>query len=62
MVASQVGADEYVIDAPPHPKLMAQLTAWLAEQGHPLTDLRAGGQRLEDVFRRLTAEHAERPE
>ncbi len=55
MVASQVGADEYVIDAPPHPRLMAQLTAWLAEQGHPLTDLRAGSQRLEDVFRRLTA-------
>lgn len=58
MVASQVGPDEYVIDAPPHPKLMAQLTTWLAEQGHPLTDLRAGGQRLEDVFRRLTARDA----
>ena len=56
MVASQVGPDEYVIDAPPHPRLMAQLTAWLAEQGHPLTDLRAGAQRLEDVFRRLTGE------
>ena len=55
MVASQVGVDEYVINAPPHPKLMAQLTTWLADQGHPLTDLRAGGQRLEDVFRRLTA-------
>jgi hypothetical protein len=37
---------------------MAQLTAWLAEQGHPLTDLRAGAQRLEDVFRRLTADNA----
>jgi len=59
MVASQVGPDEYVIDAPPHPKLMAQLTTWLAEQGHPLTDLRAGGQRLEDVFRRLTARDAD---
>ncbi|MCY7301324.1 MAG: hypothetical protein LH616_19215 [Ilumatobacteraceae bacterium] len=35
---------------------MAQLTAWLAEEGHPLTDLRAGAQRLEDVFRRLTAD------
>ncbi|MFM2077523.1 MAG: hypothetical protein RJA49_1413, partial [Actinomycetota bacterium] len=58
MVASQVGADEYVIDAPPHPRLIAQLTAWLAEQGHPLTDLRAGSQRLEDVFRRLTADNA----
>jgi len=54
MIASQVGADEYVIDAPPHPKLMAALTTWLADQGHPLTDLRAGSQRLEDVFRRLT--------
>ena len=35
---------------------MAQRTAWLAEQGHPLTDMRAGAQRLEDVFRRLTAD------
>lgn len=61
MVASQVGADEYVIDAPPHPRLMAQLTAWLAEHGHPLTDLRAGSQRLEDVFRRLTAPDADGP-
>ena len=58
VVASQVGADEYVIDAPPLPKLMAQLTGWLADQGHELTDLRAGAQRLEDVFRRLTAERA----
>ncbi len=56
MVASRVGHDEYVIDAPPLPRLMAQLTAWLAEEGHPLTDLRAGAQRLEDVFRRLTAD------
>ena len=62
MVASRVGADEYVVDAPPHPKLMAQLTTWLAERGHPLTDLRAGGQRLEDVFRRLTAKDTDRPE
>ncbi len=59
MIASQVGADEYVIDAPPHPRLMAQLTAWLAEHGHPLTDLRAGSQRLEDVFRRLTTPAAD---
>ncbi|MEQ1700855.1 MAG: ABC transporter ATP-binding protein [Ilumatobacteraceae bacterium] len=58
MVASRLGHDEYVIDAPPHPKLMAQLATWLAEQGHPLTDMRAGAQRLEDVFRRLTAENA----
>ncbi len=60
VVASRLGADEYVIDAPPLPKLMAQLTGWLADQGHGLTDLRAGAQRLEDVFRRLTAERTER--
>ena len=54
IVASKVGNDEYVIDAPPQPRLMAQLGEWLAEAGHPLHDLRAGGQRLEDVFRRLT--------
>ena len=59
MVASRVGHDEYVIDAPPHPRLMAQLANWLADQGHPLTDLRAGAQRLEDVFRRLTADRGE---
>ncbi len=59
LVASRVGSDEYVIDAPPLPRLMAQLTTWLAEQGHELTDLRAGAQRLEDVFRRLTAAKAE---
>ena len=56
VVAAQVGPDEYVIDAPPLPRVVAQLTSWLAEQGHELTDLRAGAQRLEDVFRRLTAE------
>lgn len=55
LVASEVGAGEYVIDAPPLPRVMAQLTGWLADNGHDLTDLRAGAQRLEDVFRRLTA-------
>jgi ABC-2 type transport system ATP-binding protein len=56
IVVSQVGVDEYVLDAPPHPRLMAQLTGWLADHGYPLVDLRAGAQRLEDVFRRLTDE------
>jgi hypothetical protein len=54
MVASRVGHDEYVIDAPPHPRLLAQLTSWLADHDLPISDMRAGGQRLEDVFRRLT--------
>ena len=61
IVVSKVGVDEYVVDAPPHPRLMAQLTGWLGDQGHPLHDLRAGGQRLEDVFRRLTAANNEGP-
>ncbi|MGA0893113.1 MAG: ABC transporter ATP-binding protein [Ilumatobacteraceae bacterium] len=59
LIAARVGADEYVIDAPPLPRVMATLTGWLAERGHDLTDLRAGAQRLEDVFRRLTADRAD---
>ncbi|HEX2038238.1 MAG TPA: ABC transporter ATP-binding protein [Acidimicrobiales bacterium] len=45
---------EYRVDAPSTPQLVAALTAWLAEQGVPLADLRAGRHRLEDVFLRLT--------
>ena len=33
---------------------VAALTAWLADHGEPVADLRAGQQRLEDVFLRLT--------
>jgi ABC-2 type transport system ATP-binding protein len=51
-----VGAGEFVIDASPEPQLMARLAGWLAEQGQPLDDVRGGAQRLEDVFRRLTAD------
>jgi ABC-2 type transport system ATP-binding protein len=54
MIASRVGHDEYVIDAPPHPRLLAQLTGWLADSGHAVDDIRGGAQRLEDVIRRLT--------
>ena len=38
---------------PGTPALVAALTAWLAEHDLPLADLRAGRQRLEDVFLRL---------
>jgi ABC-2 type transport system ATP-binding protein len=58
--ATRAGANEYVIEAAPSPRLVAQLGGWLAEQGHPLDDVRGGAQRLEDVFRRLTA--ADRPQ
>lgn len=47
---------EYVVFAPSSPDRVAALTAWLAEQGAPLADLRAGRQSLEDVFLRLTDE------
>jgi ABC-2 type transport system ATP-binding protein len=54
-------AGEYRIDAPPTPANVAALTAWLAERDLPLADLRAGRQRLEDIFLRLTAITGEVP-
>jgi ABC-2 type transport system ATP-binding protein len=45
---------EYLVAAAPVPALVAALTAWLAERDLQLGDLRAGRQRLEDVFLRLT--------
>jgi ABC-2 type transport system ATP-binding protein len=47
---------EYVASVPSSPANVAALTAWLAERGVPLADLRAGRETLEDVFLRLTAE------
>jgi ABC-2 type transport system ATP-binding protein len=47
---------EYRAGVAPTPAAVAALTAWLAEHDLPLADLRAGRQRLEDVFLRLTAE------
>lgn len=47
---------EYRVDAPSSPRLVADLTAWLAEHDLPLADLRAGRHRLEDVFLRLTGD------
>ena len=51
---TEVAPGEYRVDAPPTPTAVATLTAWLAEHDLPLSDLRAGRQRLEDVFLRLT--------
>lgn len=47
---------EYVVSGSDHPKLAAELTGWLANHDLALGDLRAGRQRLEDVFLRLTGE------
>jgi ABC-2 type transport system ATP-binding protein len=54
VVAVQPG--EYLVAAAGTPALVAALTGWLAEHDLPLADLRAGRQRLEDVFLRLTAD------
>ncbi|HEY6530715.1 MAG TPA: ABC transporter ATP-binding protein [Acidimicrobiales bacterium] len=47
---------EYRVATAPTPAVVAAVTAWLAEHDLPLADLRAGRQRLEDVFLRLTRE------
>jgi ABC-2 type transport system ATP-binding protein len=52
---AEVSPGEYVVDASPTPATVAALTSWLAEHDLPLADLRAGRQRLEDVFLRLTS-------
>lgn len=46
---------EYVVATAPSPRAVASVTAWLADHDLPLSDLRAGRQRLEDVFLRLTS-------
>jgi ABC-2 type transport system ATP-binding protein len=60
-LASTMGAEvteaqpgEYVVATEATPAAVAALTAWLADRDLPLSDLRAGRQRLEDVFLRLT--------
>jgi ABC-2 type transport system ATP-binding protein len=50
----EVAPGEYRVDAAPTPATVAALTGWLAERDLSLGDLRAGRQRLEDVFLRLT--------
>ncbi|MBV9950381.1 MAG: ABC transporter ATP-binding protein [Acidimicrobiia bacterium] len=52
----EVTPGEYLVRAEGSPATVASLTAWLAERDLPLADLRAGRQRLEDVFLRLTSE------
>ncbi len=50
----ELSPGEYRIEAEPSPANIATLTNWLAERDLPLADLRAGRQRLEDVFLRMT--------
>lgn len=57
----EVSPGEYRIDAEPSPANIAVLTNWLAVRDLQLGDLRAGRQRLEDVFLRMTAITGEVP-
>jgi ABC-2 type transport system ATP-binding protein len=56
---AEVSPGEYRVEAEPSPATIARLTGWLAEHDQPLADLRAGRQRLEDVFVRLTRDTAD---
>jgi ABC-2 type transport system ATP-binding protein len=51
---SETAPGEYAVAAAPEPRTVAAITAWLADHDLPLADLRAGRQRLEDVYLRLT--------
>jgi ABC-2 type transport system ATP-binding protein len=53
---------EYVAAMAATPAAVAALTAWLAERDLPLADLRAGRERLEDVFLRLTTPDSTTPD
>ena len=55
-VVTEASPGEYVVASAATPLMVAAITAWLAEMDLPLADLRAGRQRLEDVFLRLTAD------
>lgn len=55
LAARPTGPGEYTIASASDPQAVARLTTWLGDRGAPLHDLRAGAQRLEDVFRRLTS-------
>jgi ABC-2 type transport system ATP-binding protein len=60
-LVTEASPGEYVVASAATPAMVAAITAWLADMDLPLADLRAGRQRLEDVFLRLTADAAEPP-
>lgn len=54
LAVDQVEPGQYRIATRSSPEIINALSGWLATCGHPLEDMRAGAQRLEDVFWRLT--------
>lgn len=53
---TEVSHGEYRVETEPSPTVVAAVTSWLATHDLQLADLRAERQRLDDVFRRLTAD------
>ncbi len=51
---TEITPGEYLVAASPDPARIARLTGWLADRDAALGDLRAGRQRLQEVFERLT--------
>jgi ABC-2 type transport system ATP-binding protein len=56
---TETSPGEYQVAHAPDPATVAAVTTWLAQHDLAIGDLRAGRQRLEDVFLRLTATAAE---
>src|SRR6266566_2169158 len=52
--AEEIRPGSYVIETTAAPSLIAELTAWLRDEGITLTELRVGHGSLEDLFLRLT--------
>jgi ABC-2 type transport system ATP-binding protein len=52
----------YLVNVQGTPATIAALASWLAERDLPLADLRAGSERLEDVFLRVTGGRTDEPE
>lgn len=54
VLVQQTGPDEFLVVGKADAQRIAKLSQWMANVGADIRDLRAGQQRLEDVFRRLT--------
>ncbi len=52
--ASEISPGSYLLKTTNAPALLAELTAWLRDQGITLTDLRVGHGSLEEIFLQLT--------
>jgi len=58
-MGAEVSTGEYVIGVAPTPAHVAAIATWLAEQHIVVGDIRAGRQRLEDVFGRLVGQSSD---